>query len=301
MTRKAFPICLIAVVILAGYAAGQQKPQVDLAWKLKEGDKLHVELVDSEKTALAALGQDLKTETTMKATLTVEKITKGGPIVLAQRIDSLKTQGGGLAATFIDNIFREIEGSTIKVHLDENYQFQKLEGAEEIVKRAADKAQVPPQAAGLVDSLISATLLKPCERLFGVKLPGKPVAKGDKWSQKLAAPLGLLGKISIVHNYTYQGTSDGLHRIEVTPAITFSNEENKGGGLGGLTVKKADLKAETAKGNIYFDTDKGRMTGSDMTMRIKGTLTLSAMNQDFPLEVDIEMQNKMTLTPAKEK
>jgi hypothetical protein len=299
MVRRSISLGVAVLLLFGNGVSGQQKTPVTFSWKLKEGDKLVVELQDSEKTSLVALGQELKTELVMKATLTVEKVTKGGPIVLAQKIESVKSEGGGPATLFIENIFREIEGSTIKVYLDENYQFQKLEHADEVIKRAAEKAQLPPQAAGLIDAIVSGTLLKPCERLFGVKLPAKPVAKGDKWSQKLTAPLGLLGKLAVVHNYTYQGVSEGVHRIEVAPAITFSNEDNKGGGIGGLTIKKADLKAENAKGNIYFDVENGRMTGSDMAMRIKGTLTVSAMNQDFPLEIDIEMQNKVTVTAAK--
>ncbi len=299
MVRRSICFCVAVFLLLGNAVFGQQKPSVNLAWKLKEGDRLVVELQDSEKTTLAALGQELKTELAMKATLTVEKVAKGGPIVLAQKIESVKSAGGGPATLFLENIFREIEGSTIKVHLDENYQFQKLDQAEEVIKRAAEKAQPPPQTAGLIDAIVSGTLLKPCERLFGVKLPAKPVAKGDKWSQKLSAPLGLLGKLAVVHHYTYQGANEGVHRIEVAPAITFSNEDNKGGGIGGLTIKKADLKAENAKGNIYFDVENGRMTSSEMAMRIKGTLTVSAMNQDFPLDIDVEMQNKLTVTLAK--
>lgn len=299
MFRRA-SLSVACLFLLSLCAQAQEKTSVLFAWRLKEGDKLAVELTDSEKTVLAALGQELKTEQIMKATLTVEKLIPGGAVVLSQKIDSLKSQGGGPATVFIENIFREIEGSTIKVHLDENYQFQKLEGAEEIIKRASEKAQLPPQAAGLTNSLVSATLLKPCERLFGVKLPSKQVAKGDKWSQRMAAPLGMLGKVTVVHNYTYQGESDGQHRIDIAPSIQFSNDGNKEGGLGGLTVKKADLKAENAKGSIVFDVDQGRMTASEMTMRIKGTLTLSAMNQDFPLDIEIEMQNNVKVSRPKE-
>jgi hypothetical protein len=288
---------LLGLTALLVCVTSQAQAEVKLAWQLKVGDQLVVELADTEKMMLAALGQEIKNESTTLATLKVEKVNPDGSIVLSQKIDSIKAKGGGPAAAFMDTILKEIEGSTVKVTLNDQYQFQKLEGADEIITKAGDKAQLPPQAAPLIKNLVMGTLLKPTERVFGFKLPDKAVNKGDKWSQKLSSPLGVLGKTTVVHNYTYEGGADGKEKIDIVPSISFSPEDNKdGGGLGGLTVKKADLKAEKAKGTVLFDNAAGKLAQNDMAMRLKGTITISAMNQDFPLDIDIDTDNKTKVT-----
>jgi hypothetical protein len=270
----------------------QAQPPVEIAWKLKEGERLEVKMDDVEEMTLVALGQNLKTEQQMVATLTVEKLLADGSVLLSQRIDAIETRGGGPASAFMDRILNEIKGSTIKLYLDSNFSVQKLEGTEEVIKRASDKAQLPPQAAALTNTLVTSTLLRPSERVFGMRMPDKPVARGDKWSQRMTSTLGALGKVTVVYEYAYRGSQDGKEAIDVKPTLTFAFD----GGGGELAAKKADLRAETAKGNILFDRQAGKLHQTSMTMRIKGTLTISAMNQDIPLEIDVKSQTQTQVT-----
>jgi hypothetical protein len=171
-----------------------------------------------------------------------------------------------------------------------------MEGVDELVKKIMDKRDdkttpLPPQAGEMVKALVTGTVMKPTERVFGFKLPDKPVSKGDKWTHKLSSTFGPL-KLTVVNNYTYDGTADGREKVTAAPEITFSPGDSKGGGPLGQSIKKADLKAEKAKGVIWFDNAAGRLAQNDQEVVLKGSVTISFMNQDFPADIEIHSNTK---------
>jgi hypothetical protein len=139
------------------------------------------------------------------------------------------------------------------------------------------------------------TMKKSAEEAFNF-LPEKPVSKGEKWQRKLEVPLGPLGSLASIHNYTYEGMENKLAKISVTATMTYNPPKADAGGQLPFQITKGNLKADDAKGTILFDPAAGRLASSSMTMRIKGSLTISAMGQELAMDMDQNQDVKIEVS-----
>jgi hypothetical protein len=62
-------------------------------------------------------------------------------------------------------------------------------------------------------------------------------------------------------------------------------------------VTKSDLKAESSDATILFDREAGRVVEARGKLHVKGSMTLSAMGQDIPGELDLTIETNQELQP----
>jgi hypothetical protein len=171
----------------------------------------------------------------------------------------------------------------------------KFEGYEELIKKIAGE---DAEARKIVQAVLGEEYLKrSATEVFGVLPPG-PVKGGDKWGadKKQEIPLGPLGSFTITREFTYDGKGNlnGQPFDKITFTATASYNPPKPGATGSFPfqVTKGDLKASDLKGTVWFDASAGRLVGMETSMRLKGTLSVTASGNTFDAELDQERTTK---------
>jgi len=279
-------------LLLFALAAVPALADTKLEWNLKEGDQFYAQVTMATKQKMSILGMDVNEDmdqTTVASFKVLKKMEDGG-YAIEQKIDSLKMEGGGMAAAFLGDFYKKFEGVTCKLVLDKDMQVTKVEDAEDIVKKVTEglNLPLPPQ---FLATLVTAELQKPAQQVFGFKLPGKPVNKGDKWDFKssMANTAMMFGSASSTDNYLFEGEEGGKAKISTESTMAFNQGDKN---QSPIPISKLQFKAEKAKGTITFDPQGGRLLARDVNMKFKMSGVVSAMGQDLPVEMDFNMEAK---------
>jgi hypothetical protein len=284
-------------ILLLLAAAAPAAAQTKLEWKFNEGDKFYQETTTVLNQTLKVMDQQIKQdmENTTVASFSVLKKNADGSLVVEQKIESIKSKNTGGVAP-VGNIFRQMEGTTFRITFSPKMEITKFEGYNELIKKiGGDDAAV----GKLIRSMMSEETLKhSVEEAFRF-LPDGPVSKGATWQRKQAVPLGPLGNLNATNTYTYDGpaTLDGktLEKISFAPSITYQAPKGDVAGLP-FQITAGNMKAEDAKGTMYFDAAAGRLVQSETKMRLKGSLTVSASGQKMTMDLDQEQTSKIRIT-----
>ena len=123
---------------------------------------------------------------------------------------------------------------------------------------------------------------------------------GKPWTREYTVGLGPLGSVNATHTYNYEGNlSRGgqmLAKIGVVATVSYQAPKGEAASGLGFQITKGELKADNAKGTIWFDAQNGRLVESDMKMHLKGNLTVSANGQDFPMEMDQQQSIRVRIS-----
>jgi len=276
---------LLGVVIL-GAAAPAYGQEVKLRWKFKEGDKFYVEDVQTTKTDVSVLGQQIKEEakTTTVTSYTVKSV-KSDSIVLVQKIESVDSRSQGGLGGSTEKIKEKMKGATFTVTITPDGKVTKFEGYQEFAKKLTDGDD---EMSKLLGMFFSEELFKSsAEQSFNM-LPDNPVKQGDTWTREGKMPVPGLGDFKLTSKYTYEGKGEGGEKIKARQDLMYVVPKG-GGDIGGIMkIVKGDLKAENGKGHFLFDPEKGRLVKGEMNLFIKGRLTVEfgGQNIDISLTTD---------------
>jgi hypothetical protein len=187
----------------------------------------------------------------------------------------------------LSEFFKQLVGSEFKVTLDmKTLKVTKVEGRDEFLKKLVG---ANPQMKPLLDQILSENALKEmAEPTFAV-IPTEPKAKGDSWKRTTTLDMGPIGKYDNEYKYTYDGLDEknkNLAKISVETTLKYTPPA-EATGVGGLPfkIKSADLKSTNAKGTIYFNIEKGRVESSDMSLDLKGELSIEIGGQTTKVEL----------------
>ena len=168
----------------------------------------------------------------------------------------------------------------------------KVEGREDFLDKLTTANQ---QMKPLLDQILSDKALMQMATPTFAALPNKEVAKGDHWDAKSTLDMGPIGKYENTFTYTYDGKNTGgkddaekkWDAISVTTKLKYTPPADKtqAGGLP-FKIKSADLTSTDAKGNVYYDADKGRVARSMMSLKLGGTLSIEIGGQATPVKLD---------------
>jgi len=286
--------CWLGVLLLAGATAVPAQAQVTLEWKLKTGDKFFLEKVVTSKEAVKFAGQDVLTEKEETARDSF-KVTQANDdaIVLERKIESAKIKAQGPGAEILDKLSEKKVGCLFTVSVNPRQRkVTKVEGVEAFLQKTfGDNPQLRQMLGGALNEAVFAAEM---EDLLTAYLPERPVKQGDKWKHKSTVPLGPLGSLAAENEYTYAGKKsvDGKELDLIERTSTMKYVAPKKGGALGLQVSKGDLRIDGAKGSVLFDAARGRLVQMDGRFTGKGTLSVSAMGQDFDLELELEQSLK---------
>jgi hypothetical protein len=281
-----------ALVLLLSGLVAPAYGQVDMRWNFPQGGQFYIEDVQKIKGTLMVQGQTInqEQEQTFISRFTVLSKNADGSVVLERRIESMKVNSN-LPTPGMDDLIKQLEGATFKVTVTSAMAVSKIEGVDEYIDRVT---KANPMLGQLFRAMFSEDTLKAAlDEAFGC-LANKTVKPGDKWTHKGAIPMGPMGTIVGDNTYVYDGPQDGLHKVTVKGTLTYKMPQAGAGGLP-FQVTKADLKADEARGTIYYDAAKSRPARTEMKVHMKMTMTATAMGQniDLTMDQDVTVQSRL--------
>jgi hypothetical protein len=284
-------ILTLATFVLPAHA------QVQMEWKLKEGDKFFLETISSLKQQMRTQGKEMKQDLEVATvfSLTVEKKNADNTAVLEQKIEGLMVKNAAGQAAGTDEKFnQQLVGAAFKVTLSPRGEVAKFEGYDDLLKKVAgDDAN----ARKTVQSIVSEEVFKvSVAEAFGF-LPDKPVKTGDSWERETTRPLGPLGSIVSKRKYSYDGSEmvEGkpLEKITFTATSTYTAPKPGEPNAFQFQVAKAALNLEDVKGTFLFDAAAGRLVRSEMGLKLKGTVVIVVMGTNLETEAQQDQTTRM--------
>lgn len=222
--------------------------------------------------------------------------------------DSTNEAAAAGSNTALTEFFKSLKGSQFTLILAKDMTVEKVEGREEFVKKLI---QTNKQLEQLLNKILGEEAMKQmADPTFGV-IPKEAKKVGDKWDRKVKLSLGPLGSYENTYTFTYKKQTGDVAEIDVAVALAYSlpTADPMGDALP-FKIKKGEIKQVTeggAKngGTITFDTKNGRITASDISVKMTGTLTLdiAGTTTDVSLTQDqtttVKMQDKTFVTEKK--
>jgi hypothetical protein len=281
------------------------RAQVQLQWKLKDGDRFYLETTGTTKQTMKIMGNPIPQEF---QTTTVDSYKVVGRtadrIILEKKIESMKVNATGQGAEQAKQSAQKVTGAIFTLTLDpRTNSITKVEGVTEFIKKVFSDDPVMQQAMAV--TLNDDSLREDQQNVLVGFLFDKPVNKGDKWTRTSKMLLGPIGGFSSEGHYTYQGKSRlnnrDLDRIDATWSLTYVPPKNKGGLP--FEITKGEFRTPTASGTYYFDAEAGKLVQVERKYNMKGTLTMSAAGQEIEMEMEMDQTSKVRLldkAPASE-
>jgi len=325
--RSLRPLALIGLAALAlTLWAQEKKPEkseqkppekagpAELKWVYKPGEKFYQKMSTKTEQTLKIQNQDVKQtqEQDFVFAWTV-KSAAADKVEIEQRVEAVrmtitigsnrieydsrkKDQPENPVASF----FKPLIGASFTLTLDpKTNRVVSVQGREDFVKRLRD---ANPNMAQLLGQILSEDQLKQmAEPAFAVT-PPSPVAVNGSWEREARLTMGPLGNYDAKYTYTYRGKekkdSAELDKIEVKASIKYKPPESAQAGGLPFKIEGGNLEAKEVSGVIYFDSQKGRVHSSEMTVRLSGKLTISVGDQKADVDLD---QTQTTKTETLDK
>jgi hypothetical protein len=190
-----------------------------------------------------------------------------------------------------DKFNQQLKGATFRLTVTPRGEVTKFEGYEALLKKLAGEDAVARQTVQAV--LGEENLKRQATDVFGV-LPAKPVSGGDEWGgdQKRELSLGPLGNFTTTRTFTYEGKDNlggkTFDKITFKGTAAYSPPKSGEGGPFPFQVTKGDLKMEEIQGKVWFDDAAGRLVGMEVSLRVKGTMTVVVNGNTLDTELDQE-------------
>lgn len=226
-------------------------------------------------------------------------------IVLEQRLLNTRFQlptkqedpSGKPTATALEEFCRRMDDSVFTITLKPDLEITEFKGYDEFLTKVTGEKPDPKAAADAgspltkhVKALLSEETLRQAAREALGHWPKGPVSEGATWKfpeqGETKESLGALGTCRRTTTYKLEGPDNydnkPVLRISYTSAITIEADKAAGGALP-FQVLKADLKAENAKGTIYFDEKTGRVIATTSSLTLTGPLTITLTGDPQPV------------------
>jgi len=303
----------------------EQPPPMDpnarsFALKLEKGKSWYQETTTQVTQVIKVQGQDLTQNQNstfwFKWTPTKEE---GGKWTLEQEVeglkmtidisgnvityDSTKLDGGASAGNpGLMEFFKKLVGTKFTVTLDKG-KVEKVEGKEEFIKSLGAGS---PQMDTLLKSILTEDALKEmCDPTFKLT-PDSPKKVGESWKRESTTNLGPIGSYTVTYNFKYAGVEKDMDKIDVDTSITYVAPKSVPEGLL-FKIKEGKMTTEPtmAKNFILFNPKEGRIESADITIKLKGELTVTIGGTDTKVELTQEQKTTIktsdkTLKPAPE-
>ena len=290
---------LLAFVGLAAPTFAQDAD--DLKWKFEKGKTFYQELTTDTKQEMDVMGMKINQnqKQTFYLSWTPEAQGTDKNWTIKQKIEGVKMdiQIGGNAITYdstkdqaaanpLADFFKALVGAEFKLTVTPEMKVIKIEGRDEFIKKLQ---QANPQMETLLKQILSDDALKQMsDPAFGV-VPNKAVKKGDSWERKSSLNMGPIGSYDSTYKYTDEGRDEkdkNLVKIKVDTTLKYVPPAAGAAGSLPFRIVSAKLDSKDATGTVLFDTAKGRVSSSTMSLKLDGSL-----------DIDISgMQSQVKLT-----
>jgi hypothetical protein len=183
-------------------------------------------------------------------------------------------------------MMRKIVGCRLKYVIGPDGTVQKIEGANEMIKRlsAGALSAGAPEAEGFYKQMLSDDNLKQYGS-FSDTLPDHPVKIGDSWRLKKSIKI-LTGNLNIDAQYTLKGPED--HLLRHCQRIDFDGTLSSENGNAAATITDGKMS-----GQLWFDPDLG--TVIDNVSNQKFTVTANSMVIKMRLKAEMSLDKVQDL------
>jgi len=297
------------VTLLVGFAA-TAPAQVTLKYKFPDGRKSTAEAKIKTSQTLTLAGNELVSGSEQSLTITSSNGQRSadGSLTVSNKIEALKAEvtlpGGteiafdsakpdadppGTQFDFLLDVFKATAKSTWESVMNQGNRVVAVKG------RDAAFADLPEAVRGAMKAQLDPEYLKAAANDELAKLPSDPVSPGDSWERTNTVRLDSGQRLTFTNKYTYEGNvqQDGKNLEKIaskTTAVDYSVE-----GESPLKVLASDLKVAASEGEILFDPAYGQIVSQHSKVQVKGSLKLEVMGMEFPGQLDLTMENSVTL------
>lgn len=284
---------LVLLAFLVPPASAQA--EVELLWKLQPGQKFQIDISQKMNQKLNVADQRINVQMTMEifSTWEVAQVTEAGEIHLVETMDRVvmamqlpngieskwDSQAGGEPtgpASEVAKSLKPLLGVKITRVMSPRGKVLDLKIPAGALDGTPLKGMFEKNGLGNVIQNASPTF------------PAGKIAAGKQWDSEFEAKLPV-GAMKAKADYTYQGQEahNGRPQAKIDLDLKMDLDIN----APGQQVKLADQNTE---GTIWFDAQAGRITES----KVDQQFTLEVSGGGMKMMMDIEMEQKMLLTPA---
>ncbi len=295
MFVRCFSAFAAMLMLLAGPSMSSAQEQ--LAWKFSAGESLKYVVKQNMKMTInvADKTQQIAMNQTMDMQWKIENVDPAsGDVNMGQTVERVQmySQGGLIGALKFDSSSTEVPDTPSGKALAD--VFKKLIGQEFGVHMLStgkiDQVTVPEsllaalKKSGSTGNSLDEETLKQLMKQSAILLPETPIKTGHMWdsTQLIEMPFGTM---TVTSKLTFQGidASTGMARISMAPSISLTPKQ-------GTEIDLKLLKTE-GRGSLLFDVARGRITKSDLELKME------MQNNSFGQVIDqtIEQRTSMTL------
>jgi integrase len=277
--------------------------------KLEKDKKFYQEMVTKVSQVIKVQGQDLtqKQDSTFYFKWTPLR-QEGDKWVVEQEIEGLKMtidiSGNQIAYDSTDpnkaggatggnpglmEFFKNLVNKKFVVTLDKNWKVEKVEGKDAFV---AGLSAGSPQMDTLLKSIMTDDAVKQmCDPTFGL-IPETPKKKDETWKKESTINLGPIGSYTVTYTFKYVGPGTdadkdkkGFDKIEVDTTLVYNAPKTNTEGLL-FRIKEGKLASENpTKGVIWYDPKAQRIDSAEISIKLKGELTVTIGGTDTKVEL----------------
>jgi hypothetical protein len=304
---------LAILVAFAFVLPASAQDKATLKWKFEKDMKPFYQKMTTTTTQnMKVMGSDViqKQEQTFYFSWTIDKVD-GDVVKIKQKIIGVKMSIdiGGSKIDY-DSMAKEPAGQsnplgeffkalldaefTLTLNTKDGIKVTDIDGREKFIDNLV---KANPQMKGLLEQILSKEALKEMADPTFAAAPGREVVKDkDSWKKETTLSMGPIGTYKNTYEYTYAGrdTAKKAEKITVKTTLTYTPPDEKTAGQGlPFKIKSADLKSSDATGIVFFDTEKGRVASSELSLKLSGKLSIEIGGQTT--QVDLSQDQKTTV------
>jgi hypothetical protein len=292
--------------------------QVKLEYKFPEGQTLTYKTTMKVNQTMTIMGMELPTESdqTIITSRAIGKRAGDSGLPVREKVESFRTEltlPGGLQISydskdpnakidneqlkFLEDVFKLAAETNYTVVLDGKNKVKAVEGTEKLLERADKLNEL---VRGSIRSQFQPDKLKAKFEQSHANLPDVLARQGEPWERTESMEAGGEQEMVVRKKYEYAGTEKKGDKTldKITAKVTEVKLSDNPNSQSPAKVTKSDLKVESSDETILFDREAGRVAEARGKLRVKGTMTLSAMGQELPGELDFTIESNTELQPA---
>ncbi|MFO0825154.1 MAG: DUF6263 family protein [Gemmataceae bacterium] len=207
----------------------------------------------------------------------------------------------------LTEFFKKLSGAEFTAVIEKGAKVVEVQGKADFIRGLSTGS---PQMESLLNKILTDDALKDmCDPTLKLVPEDGPKKVGDTWSRKGTVNLGPIGSYTITYNFKYVGVEKDMDKIEVEPKLEYTAPKKDDPGAGGLLFRinggSLGLEAgKPSKGTILYDPKNQRVASADITIHLKGKLTVAIGGTDTEVELSQEQTTSVktsdsSLVPVK--
>jgi hypothetical protein len=274
----------------------------------KKGAEFFQKVETKTKQIMKVMGQDVTQtqEQTFYIKWKVQEKDKDGNFVVDQEVVgvSMKIDIGGNNIEFnsmnekqpknpMTDFFNALMKQKLTFTISPGLEIKKIDGRKEFINALSE---TNPAIKTLLDTIMSEDALKQmAEPTWWAIPPGGKVPASKTWTKESTLNLGPIGTYKTNFTFTYEGEAKGVDTIGIKATLDYTAPDKDKTGLP-FVIKSAVLKSSESgnTGKALFDRAKGRIESSELTMILKGTLTIEVGAMPTEINLTQEQTSKTT-------